>query len=212
MGCCQRCCTATCFAVCTLLTIGLTFGVLIYATIVTAKFKEANSTLFITLCVITCFTGMIFIFGMYASCCSKNCAKSGLAAIYIIYALVLGGVAILIFIYRSSLVDSIREAYKKGDYKLDQIADIEKTFKCKFPAAEDKKTQEDEPENSKDCFDKINEYVEFYGLIIGCVLLGLFLILFIASIFACKLACKKNESSSGSKSRDQVGTPLTYGW
>lgn len=214
MGCCQRCCTNTCLTFFTLFTLGATLGFLIFSTYIVSKVRKVNDTIFIILVVATCITGIVFIFGIYASCCGNRCARGALSVIYLAYALAILACGIIVLIYRNKFANYLRDNYY--DEKLtDSDKDyIEKTFDCTFPERPvPNATNATLLENSTaSCFDKFDDFCKKFGIIIGVVLIFLFVVIFIGVVFACNAACKKRETSSGSKTKEQVSTPLTYGW
>ena len=213
MGCCQRCCTNTCLTVLTLITLGATLGFLIFATYEASKVRKVNDTVFIILVVVTCITGMIFIFGIYASCCGNRCARGALSVIYLVYALILLACGIVVIIFRTKFSKFLRDSYDEGKFSDKDLENIEDTFSCKFPSNPENATKltllED---NSESCFTKFDDFCKKFGIIIGIVLLVLFVLIFIGVVIACNAACRKRETSSGSKTKEQVSTPLTYGW
>ena len=211
MGCCQRCCTNTCLTVLTLITLGLTLGFMVFATYESSKVRKVNDTVFIILVVVTCITGIVFIFGIYASCCGSRCARGALSVIYLAYALVLLACGVIVIIYRTKFSKFLHDSYDEGKLSNSDIDNIEKTFKCEFPAENTTNLKLLES-NSESCFTKFDDFCKTYGIIIGVVLIVLFILLFIGVVVACQAACKKQETSSGSKTKEQVSTPLTYGW
>ncbi|OHT16921.1 Tetraspanin family protein [Tritrichomonas foetus] len=211
MGC-AKCCTGMCFMMLTLCTLGVTLAILIFATIIYSKIRTVNETLFIVIIIALCVTALIFIFGLYASCCGKKCSKGVLSMIYLIYAIALGACGVLILIYKNKLVGMLEDVYNKGKLSSDDISSIEEFFKCSF---ENKTELVLLNETDDGCFNKFEDYVKKYGLIIGIVLLVIFVLLMFGVIMSCRLACKKEDISSGSKqeqNNSQITSPLTYGW
>lgn len=212
MGCCRVCCTKTCLTTLTLCTVGMTLAFLIFSTYISSKVRAVNDTVFIVLVVATCITGLVLIFGIYASCCGSRCARGALSFIYSVYALVVLACAIIVLVFRSQFAKFLRDGYNEGRYSEKELEDIEKTFECKFPSDNSTSTLTLLEDSSESCFTKFDDFVQKFGIIIAIVLLVLFVLLFIGIVVACREACKKPETSSGSKTKEQVSTPLTYGW
>ncbi|KAK8860420.1 Leukocyte surface antigen cd53 [Tritrichomonas musculus] len=203
-----KCASGTCFTLLTLLTIGLTLALFIFATIVYAKIKTASESIFIGLIVCLCISFLLFVFGIYASCCGNNCVKGILSILYIVYALGIGAAGVVLLIYRQKLPDYFSDAYHKGSLSNSTIDTIQETFNCHFPP---KATV---LEDQEDCLEKFKDYVHRYGLICGIALLALFIFLLLGVCLAIRIICKKDEDISNAKSREneQINTPLTYGW
>ncbi|OHT08688.1 hypothetical protein TRFO_04750 [Tritrichomonas foetus] len=215
MASCKKCCTGTCFTILTIFTIGLTLGIFIFATIVYSKIRTVNDTIFIVIIIALCVTALVFIFGIYSSCCGNKCTKGILTFIYLIYALVLAALGISLLIFKNKLPGYFREAYDSGKFSKEDIATLEETFNCQFPESENGTSLllNDTDTNQTDCFEMFESYVKDYGLWLGIALIILFVILFIGVVLACRLACKKDEESTGTHPvKEQVSTPLTYGW
>ncbi|KAK8871289.1 hypothetical protein M9Y10_007007 [Tritrichomonas musculus] len=208
MGC--RCCTAACLGTLTIFTIGLTFMFMIFATYISSKARQINDSVFIVLIVATCITGIVLIFAIYASCCGGRCARGALGTIYLAYAIVVLACAVIVLIFRSKFSKFFRDSYNEGKLSDKDIEDIEKSFNCQFPNSTANLTILES--NTESCFTKYDDFVKKFGLIIGIVLIVLFVLIFIGVVIACREACKKTETSSGSKTKEQVSTPLTYGW
>ena len=204
-----RCCNNACLSMLTIFTVGLTFMFLIFATVIVSKARKINDTLFIVLVVATCIAGIVLIFAIYASCCGGRCARGALGTIYLVYAIVVLACAIIILIFRSKFSKFFRDSYDQGKYSDKDIDDIEKTFECQFPNTTNLTLLDS---SSESCFTKFDNFVKKFGLIIGIVLLVLFVLIFIGVVIACRTACQRRETSSGSKTKEQVSTPLTYGW
>lgn len=177
---------------------------------VASKARKVDDTVFIVLIVATCITGIILIFAIYASCCGGRCARGSLGVFYLAYAIVVLACAIIIFVFRSKFSKFFHDRYDEGKLSDKDIEDIEKMFDCQFPNKTASITLLEESPDS--CFTKYDDFVQKFGLIIGIVLIVLFVLIFIGVVVAFHSACKKQETSSGSKSKEQVSTPLTYGW
>lgn len=184
---------------------------MVFSTYITSKVRKVNDTVFIILIVATCITGIVLIFGIYASCCGDRCARGALSVIFLVYALLLLACGVIVIIFRTKFSKYLRDGYDQGKLSQDDINYIEKTFECKFETENSTSTKLLE-DNNASCFTKFDDFCKMYGIIIGVVFLFLFLLIFIGVVIACKEACRKQETSSGSKTKEQVSTPLTYGW
>ena len=206
-----KCCSSTCFAILTLLTIGLTLAVFIVALIAYVKFKFLNNTVFIVIIVCLCVSTLLLLFGIYASCCGKNCSKTLLSILYIIYALALGAGGVLILIYQDELGNYLEKIANNGHLTPNEREIIEDFFDCNFTNTTDNADSSD-----NDCVEMFKDYIDKYGLIVAIALLVLFALLMVGVVIACRLMWKKeNEYEIGKNSNkleNAVNQPLTYGW
>lgn len=197
------------FTILTLLTIGSTVALFGLSTYYIYKFLDGVSDGFIAgVIVALCISFLVFCFGIYASCKGTKCTRSVLAVIYIVYALFVGAMAIFFLAFKSKIVELIGKEYNKKNNEL--VESINKAFKCNSWVGINNTTDYLQENATISCKEKINEFYNKTQLVIGIVLIAVFLILIIGIILVFKyICCSKDDASSN---KEQISTPLTYGW
>lgn len=213
-----KCCSNLCFTILTLLTIGVTLGVFIVCILWCYKYgvtkiEEANIILIISV-IGLCVSALIFFFGVYASFCGKKCAKSILAIIYLIYALGLCALAILIFAFKTQTLETFKKFLERKPDEL--VIQLENLLKCCGYDDDYNKTwcETEASIEVKDVRCKpIIESNYKYAQYAAGVLIGLFILLMVGDVIAFRLICRKeNDEERKNQNREQLSTPLTYGW
>ncbi|OHS92947.1 hypothetical protein TRFO_12124 [Tritrichomonas foetus] len=229
MGC-KQCCRSFGFTILSIITIGAAcalFGVALYY--IATMFKDVSNTLMVACVIALCVSILVFLFALYASVKDNRCIRTVLTFIYIIFAFVVGAAAILMFAFKGTLFKLIQGEIEKNN--TDLIYSLEKAFDCKLVV---NATTPDQPDTNSslmfleeggnvsfygsDCEDKINKFWKSRIPPIGGALIGIFVIIVIGIILSFKYICctKDNVDLSptdkSNRSKEQLNSPLTYGW
>lgn len=210
MGC-QQCLRGFGFTILSLITIGAStalFALALYY--IATKFKDISNTLMTIVVLALCVSILVLLFALYASIKGNKCVRTLLVFIYIIYAVIVGAAAIVLFAFKQKLINLIQTGVEKNN--TDLIHSITEGFKCKMI---------EKPKLTfigSDCENKVNSFYKSKLPPIGGCLIGIFVILVIGIILSFKYLCCTKEVQDLSttepinKSKDQLNSPLTYGW
>lgn len=197
------------FTILTLFTIGSTVALFALSTYYIYKVLDGVSDGFIAgVIVALCVSFLVFCFGIYASCKGTKCSRSILAIIYIIYALFIGFMAIFFLAFKNKIIELIGKEYNKNNNEF--VESINKAFNCHSWEVINNTIDYLQENKTISCKEKICEFYNKTQLVIGIILIGVFLILIFGIVLVFKYICCSNEDDSSLK--EQISTPLTYGW
>lgn len=198
------------FTLLTLLTIGVSCAVFIAMIYYFDKIhmKSVAEDLMVGVIIGLCLSILLFIYGLYASCCGNRCHKCLLSVFYLIFTITLGAVGVALLAAKSKVKEGLAKLWQDNEKSVTDA--LEEGFKCKsWNDASIPKEQR--------CETVITEFYEKYGNIGGGVLIALFVVLMGGTIIAFRFVCKREPKSDKASStqpngKDQFTTPLTYGW
>jgi len=196
------------FAVLTLLTIGASTVVFVFLVIYFNKIhmKSVSESLLIGVIIGLCVSILVLLYGAYASCCGGRCHKLVLTVLYLVFSLVLGAIGVALLAVKGEVEKGLAMLWSTG--KTDVTDSLEEGFSCKGWG-----------EASDSCKTVIMDFYSKWGTIAGGALIGLFVLLMIGVVFACRFICRSRADEGSEKgsaaqpgARDQFTAPLAYGW
>lgn len=219
MGC-DQCLRGFGFTILSLITIGAStalFAIALY--FIATKFKDISNTLMVIVVLALCVSILVLLFALYASVKGNKCVRTILVFIYIIYAAIVGAAAIFLFAFKGKLLSLINTGVEKNNS--DVIHSISEGFNCKMGTEQviiEGQTKTKYYFYNSSCESAVNSFYKAKLPPIGGCLVGIFVILVIGIILSFRYLCctKENQDLSTTepinKSKDQLNSPLTYGW
>lgn len=217
MGC-DQCLRGFGFTILSLITIGAStalFAIALY--FIATKFKDISNTLMVIVVLALCVSILVLLFALYASVKGNKCVRTILVFIYIIYAFIVGAAAIFLFAFKGKLMDLIETGVKDKNNS-DIIHSITEAFKCEMNVNETVNHTKQYYFKGSNCEDEVSKFYKAKLPPIGGCLIGIFVILVIGIVLSFRYLCcvKDNQDLSTTepinKSKDQLNSPLTYGW
>lgn len=209
---CKDCCTSFGFTILTILTIGTAtalFGVALYY--IATKFKDISNSLMTIIVICLCVSLLVLLVSIAISVKGNKCTKSILVFIYIIFALVVGAAAILLFAFKSKIMDTIENGVVAN--KTDLIHSIEVAFSCSMQSPSDPETL---CFKNCPCGGKVDSFYQAKLPPIGGCLVGIFVVLIIGIIFSFRYLCSSqktnDDTTTGQNPQPALNQSLTYGW
>lgn len=208
----MKCAAPCCLGALTLVTIGATLALFLYVTIKVVELKTLSDTSVIVVVVGLCLSILLFVIGIYASCCGGKCIRSIVSILFLIYAVGLGALGIVIFAFKTKLYDGISKIMDREDVDKG-VLDIEANLKCCGWEIANLTRCENSTFHVM-CSEKLDKIYTKEGYILAGACLGAALVLIIGTVFAFKFLCKEAESETETKNTyaETLVSTDRYGW
>ena len=215
MGC-KQCCRSFGFTILSVLSIGAAVALLSAAVyFIATKFKGISDSLLTIVIIALCVSVLVFLFSLYASTKDNKCVRTVLTFIYIIFALVMGAAGIFLLAFKGELLKIINDAVVRN--QTDVTYSIETAFNCQMLTSNDTSQGGREQFYDSECESKVDEFYKSKIPPIGGCLIADFVVLMFGVVMSFRYICRKEKldlspSDQSNKSREQLNSPLTYGW